>query len=388
MYLGQGILVLSVSIDSTQVGGFSLSPLFYISLFLKSILFQVATVHCQVATELIGASEALWAVGPGAGVRLLSRVGPHVRLEVVGAGELAMAHIALEGTDSSVLAAVSPELVGSREPLPAAVVLTHVGLLTGVLPYVHLEVRELQVALGAAGVQANERFPLLLGFRWCLPLLPSLRDDRVVPRVDWHRTKHVSMHLHLQSRHVTRAGRTGRGRRRGSLEALWDVRESENGVGCRRRRWYHGVHLGRLGPGGVVLKRHGAGWGRGDGIQSGFWRLDGSREVEAELCVLLRQGGVDRHRRVVWAEVTVGDWRAWVHGCVRRRGEPVLVFERHELRADFLVAGVWRNCKRRREREREKREKSSALHFLCGWSTRSCVFFAIHCNAGVRAALK
>ena len=41
----------------------------------------------------------------------LTGVSAHVSLEVIGAGEFALADFALEGTDSSVLATVPPELI-------------------------------------------------------------------------------------------------------------------------------------------------------------------------------------------------------------------------------------------------------------------------------------
>lgn len=130
--------------------------------FLKSVLFKVTPVHGQMASKLVGASKSLGAVGPGADVGLFAGVGAHVCLEVVGAGELALADFALEGTDAGVLAAVSSELVGAGEALAAALVLAHIGLFTSVLPDVHLEVRELEVTLGAAGIEADEWFTLLV----------------------------------------------------------------------------------------------------------------------------------------------------------------------------------------------------------------------------------
>lgn len=87
----------------------------------------------------------------------------HVCLEVVGPGELSLADLALEGADPGVLAAVAPELVRAGEPLPASLMVTDIWLLTSVLPDVHLEVGELQVALGAARVEADKRLSLLIG---------------------------------------------------------------------------------------------------------------------------------------------------------------------------------------------------------------------------------
>ena len=62
---------------------------------------------------------------------------------------------------------------------------TDVRLLSRVLPDVHLEVRELKVALGAAWVEAHKRLSLLLGLGVHLGLsgnhmtrlVPDLRDD-------------------------------------------------------------------------------------------------------------------------------------------------------------------------------------------------------------------
>ena len=129
---------------------------------LKSVLFEVASVHGQVAPKLVRAGKSLGAVGPCADVGLLASVGTHVGLEVVRAGELALADLALEGTDTSVLAAVSPQLVRAGESLATALVLAHIGLFSGVLPDVHLEVGELEITLGAARVQADEWLSLLI----------------------------------------------------------------------------------------------------------------------------------------------------------------------------------------------------------------------------------
>ena len=94
---------------------------------------------------------------------LLSSVGAHVRFEVVRAGELPLADVALEGPDSCVLPAVPPELVGPREPLATPLMVADVRLLSRVLPDVHLQVGQFQVPLGAAWVEADEGLPLLLG---------------------------------------------------------------------------------------------------------------------------------------------------------------------------------------------------------------------------------
>ena len=120
-------------------------------------------------------------------MRLLSGVGAHVRLEVVRTGEFPLADIALEWSDASVLAAVSTKLIRSGEPLPAPLVVTDVRLLPSVLADVHLQVGELQVALGAARIEAYKRLSLLLSLghdgvcvdqlRWLRHLLSDMRDD-------------------------------------------------------------------------------------------------------------------------------------------------------------------------------------------------------------------
>jgi len=102
---------------------------------------------------------------------LLSGVGAHVRLEVIGTGEFPLADVTLEGPYSGVLPAVPPQLVGAREPFAAPLMVTDIGLFSGVLPDVHLQVRELQVPLGASRVEADKRLPLLLRLRVLLLLL-------------------------------------------------------------------------------------------------------------------------------------------------------------------------------------------------------------------------
>lgn len=152
---------------------------------LEAVLLQVSPVHGEMAAELIRSSESFGAVGPGAGVRLLTRVCTHVRFEMVRTGELPLTDIALEGAHAGVLPAVSTQLVGAGEPLSAPLVVAHVRFLTRVLADVHLEMGELQVALGAAWVEANEGFSLLLGLGHdalsideLRALLSQLRDDK------------------------------------------------------------------------------------------------------------------------------------------------------------------------------------------------------------------
>ena len=80
---------------------------------LEPVFLEVAAVHGQMAPELIRPCESLGAVGPRTGVGLLSCVRTHVRLEVVGSRKLALANVALEGSDTGVLSAVTAKLIGS-----------------------------------------------------------------------------------------------------------------------------------------------------------------------------------------------------------------------------------------------------------------------------------
>ena len=125
-----------------------------------------------MSAEFVGSGESFGAVGPCANMRLFSGVSAHVGFEVIRSREFALADVALEGADTRVLAAVSSELVRTRESLSTAIVLTDVGLFAGMLPDVHLEVRELEVSLGAAGIKTDEWFSLLIGLG-----VVSLRSD-------------------------------------------------------------------------------------------------------------------------------------------------------------------------------------------------------------------
>ena len=138
-----------------------------------------------MSPQFVRSCESLWAVGPGADVGLFSGVGAHVGFEVIGSREFPFADFTLEGPDAGVLAAVSSQLIGSREPLSATVVIANVRLLAGVLSDVHLEVRQLEVSLGAARVETDEWLSLLFGLCVHLRLtgdhvtglVPYLRDD-------------------------------------------------------------------------------------------------------------------------------------------------------------------------------------------------------------------
>ena len=129
---------------------------------LESVLFKVSAMHSEMSPKFVRASEPLRAVGPCADVGLFSGVSTHVRFEMVRTGEFSLADIALEWTDTRVLAAMSSQLVRARETLSTTFMLAHVRLFSGVLPDVHLEVRELEVSLSAARVQANEWLPLFI----------------------------------------------------------------------------------------------------------------------------------------------------------------------------------------------------------------------------------
>ena len=124
-------------------------------------------MHGKMTAKFIGAGESLWAVRPRTGVRFLPSVRPHVGLEVVRTRESSLAHVAFEGADTSVLAGMASELVGSAEALSTALDLTGIGLLSSVLADVHLEVGELHVALGATRVQTHKGFASLL-VQFCL----------------------------------------------------------------------------------------------------------------------------------------------------------------------------------------------------------------------------
>ena len=69
---------------------------------------------------------------------LLTSVRSHVGLQVIGSRELALADFAGEGTDTGVFAAVSSELIGTREPLSTSLVIADVRLFPRVLSDVHL----------------------------------------------------------------------------------------------------------------------------------------------------------------------------------------------------------------------------------------------------------
>lgn len=105
---------------------------------LESVLFKVSSMHGQMAAQFIRTCKSLGAIGPGAHMWLLPRVGTHVGLEVIGSGEFSLTHLTLEWADAGMLAAVSTELVRSREPLATPFMITHIWLLPSMLPDMHL----------------------------------------------------------------------------------------------------------------------------------------------------------------------------------------------------------------------------------------------------------
>ena len=272
--------------------------------FSESILFEVSSVHGKVSPQFVRSCESLWAVWPRADVGLLTGVSTHVGFEMVRSGELPLADFALEWPDARVFTAVSSQLVRSREPLATPFVVADIGLLSSVLSDVHLEMREFQVALGAAGVETHERFPLLFRLRdrhlrlsggehWAVLLMSNLGNDK----------GGVGGHGHLDGRgslvHVSISGNTGCSighdlkRKcyvvllllalrllRGSEMVMVRIRESENRISrsaCHHHVLGHRWH-------GVVLERHG-----GAGRDTGHARHRGSggcREI-GELSVLV-----------------------------------------------------------------------------------------------------
>ncbi len=165
----------------------------FVAANLESVFLEVSSVHCQVATKLIRASESLWAVGPGADMGLLSGVCAHVRFEVVRSGELSFADFALEGANAGVLSAVSPELVRSGESLPTPLMVADVWFLPGMLPDVHLEMGQLQISLCAAWVEAHEGLSLFLGFH----VLLLTNQISGLPNL-WYDEGWVAGHGHLE----------------------------------------------------------------------------------------------------------------------------------------------------------------------------------------------
>ena len=200
---------------------------------------------------------------------LLSRVGPHVCLEVIRPREFTLTDFTLERSDTSVFSAVPSQLVGPRKPLSAALVVADVRFLTSVLPDVHLEMRELQVAFGAAGVEADERLSLFFGFggvcllaNQCTGLLVHGLSDL------WDYEGGIRGHGHLERAHSIEIVRIGRNA---------DV------AGSRDLEWLSMLHHGRqtLANGNTVIGESGAG--------SGGSNWEGSNR--GKRCIVLERNG-------------------------------------------------------------------------------------------------
>lgn len=273
---------------------------------------------------------------------LLSCVGAHVCLEVIGSRELPLAHVALEGTNSRVLPAVSAKLVRARESLPTTLVIADVGLLPRVLPNVHLQVGQLQVALGASRIETDERFPLLLCLRHhclCADQLGRLRHLRSYLGND---ERWVAGHGHVDGV--------------GSLVLVcvsWGTIHPGHDLN-RQGSWsgeVGGVSVNRLSgavfvDGGercwIVLEGDcGCGGESAGGDRRG---VNGGRELREMLLLRLRDQGLlrwlrARHRLhhnlgggvgdggVVGREIVLRHWRARVHGGGVGRWRELLVFE-------------------------------------------------------------
>lgn len=265
-----------------------------------------------------------------------------------------------------------------------------VRLLPCVLADVHLEMGKLQVALGAAGVEADKGLSLLFGLGGVC-LLPN-QDVRLLLLhvLSWLGDYEgwVGRHGHLQWRsslvpvsvsgdsvwesNVQRVCR-GLGGRVGShlgMETLLGVGESKGGVTIARRAIANSGRKRR--ERSVVLQRKCA--GRNEVVVA-HWCTHGSWEVGELLCGLLRllcnhaflgleavrmgRGG-GRVDRVVGTEFVIGEGRARVHGCwVRRRGELFVLQRQTSLVGEELRTGVVhdssvrRHCERRADGRRE-----------------------------------
>lgn len=186
----------------------------------------MSSVHRKVAPKLVRSREPFGAVGPRADMRLLASVCAHMRLEVIGSGEFALADFTLEGTDASMLAAVSSQLVRAGESLSTTLVIANVRLFSGMLPDVHLQVRQLQVALGATGIETHKWLALLLRFDRVLRLLTN-----EIARL----LRHVGSHVRNDK---SRVGRHGHLDRSGTLELVGIGRHARELI---RRRLCVGV---------------------------------------------------------------------------------------------------------------------------------------------------
>ena len=340
---------------------------------LKSILLEVSSVHGKMSPQFVRSCESFWAIGPRADVGLFSGVSAHVGFEMIRSGEFPLADFALEGPDACVLTAMSSQLIGSREPFPAPVVIADVRLFPGVLSDVHLKVRELQVTLGATRVETDKWFSLLFCLGVHLWLTWGHHVSGLVPYLGNDEGR-VSRHSHLNRSgalvHVSIgwdaiAGIGDDLQRESNLllllmaswVVLWHtVGEGENWISVSTGHHHvlgHGEMLEWLSGGSTDSDTgHGGADGRGE-----IWKLSVlmwllSCWVDQVLGCWLRLHAKRRvlwsvDRRVVRAQFVIGHWGTGVRGVVGRRGK-FLVFQvtnighGDEIWASILhEAGVW-----------------------------------------------
>lgn len=152
MYLPAGTML---RISSTQT----------IYSFVKELALPLVVVSTNVVLEMALSGEALVAAGDRAGIRLLSRVDPQVRLQVPLLSEGTMAAIvgALKGLLTSLQESQGDEYVGAGvdgETADSRVLLPTEGagvrLLSRVRQYVALQVSLCDEAFAAAGILAGK----------------------------------------------------------------------------------------------------------------------------------------------------------------------------------------------------------------------------------------
>lgn len=287
----------------------------------------------------------------------------HVGFEVIRSGELSLTDLALEWPDARVLAAVSSELVRSGESLSTPLVVADVWLFTSVLPDVHLEVRQLEIALGAAGVETHKWFSLLL----CLGRshLWWLTSDHLsvllVPHL-WNDESWVSRHGHLDGSSAFIHVSIGRDASRGVCDEL--KRKSNVLLLLALWRWWPLWNCSKMMVVGVGEGKHWISrssshdhvlghWGHRVVLQwySGvdrnpdtrYWsssRRGKVRKLSVLMLVGLVSGRVDHvlgswlwlhaeglldlrgvRGRVVWTQLVIGHGWTGVHRVVRRWGE-------------------------------------------------------------------
>lgn len=310
--------------------------------FLESVLFKMSSVHGQVTSELIRAGKSLRTVGPCADMWLLPGVGPHVGFEMIRSWKLSLAHFALEWTNTRVFAAVSSQLVRSRESLSAALVIAHIRFLPCVFPNVHLKMRQLEVTLGTARVEANEWLSLLLRF-----LLHALL-----------------LHCHLW---YNESGMRGHGHLYGSgslveLSISWEASFSGSQEFDRKSQGHlvAAVHLlstvweDGTGRGRIVLQRESGGRWEGHFGSTGWcrevrilsmhmWLV--SSKHHGDLGCSLRLDTV--HWRVVGGELVLGNGRARIHRVVCR-GRLLLELHGRSMHSQkvWAIIHIRRHCTR------------------------------------------